>query len=249
MTLCHFAFTPASPAGACRRRQDGRRAPQRLARPRPRPQRRPRHRSFAAGRQRRLPRRRRHQGDRRRRRPASPRKVIVVAVKPQIIADVLPGLRPLVGKDTLVLSIAAGTTLKNLKAGLGDVAIVRSIPNTPAQVGRGITVAIANDSVDKAGEGADYDAARGCRRRRLGREGRHDRLGDRGFRLRPGLCLPHGRGACRRRRLRRLRQGIRRAAGARHGRRRRRTAAPVRSAGRTCSARTSPRRRARPPRL
>jgi pyrroline-5-carboxylate reductase len=78
--------------------------------------------------------------------------VIVVAVKPQIIADVLPGLRDLVGKDTVVLSIAAGTTLKNLKAGVGDAAIVRSIPNTPAQVGRGITVAIANDKVDMAGK-------------------------------------------------------------------------------------------------
>ena len=80
-------------------------------------------------------------------------KVVVVAVKPQIIGDVLPGLRPLVGKDTVVLSIAAGATLKNLKAGVGDAAIVRSIPNTPAQVGRGITVAIANDKVDKAAKG------------------------------------------------------------------------------------------------
>ena len=76
-------------------------------------------------------------------------RVIVVAIKPQIIADVLPTLRTLVGKDTVALSIAAGTTLKNLKAGLGDIAIVRSIPNTPAQVGRGITVAIANARTDK----------------------------------------------------------------------------------------------------
>jgi pyrroline-5-carboxylate reductase len=74
-------------------------------------------------------------------------RVIVVAVKPQIIADVLPSLRGLVGKDTVVLSIAAGTMLKNLKAGLGNAAIVRSIPNTPAQVGRGVTVAIANARV------------------------------------------------------------------------------------------------------
>jgi pyrroline-5-carboxylate reductase len=76
-------------------------------------------------------------------------KVIVVAVKPQIIGDVLPNLRPLVGRETVVLSIAAGTTLKQLAAGVGDTAIVRSIPNTPAQVGRGITVAIANASADK----------------------------------------------------------------------------------------------------
>ena len=78
-------------------------------------------------------------------------KITVVAIKPQVIADVLPRLRALIGKDTIVLSIAAGTTLKNLRAGLGDVAIVRSIPNTPAQVGRGVTVAIANGKVDKAG--------------------------------------------------------------------------------------------------
>ena len=77
--------------------------------------------------------------------------LIVVAVKPQVIADILPGLRPLVGADTIALSVAAGTTLKNLKAGLGDAAIVRTIPNTPAQVGRGVTVAIANAKVDKAG--------------------------------------------------------------------------------------------------
>ena len=78
-------------------------------------------------------------------------KAIVVAVKPQIIAGVLPALRAMIGKDTTVLSIAAGTTLKNLAAGLGDVAIVRSIPNTPAQVGRGVTVAIANRRVTGAG--------------------------------------------------------------------------------------------------
>jgi pyrroline-5-carboxylate reductase len=82
--------------------------------------------------------------------PGVTAKVIVVAVKPQIIGDVLPGLRPMVGRDTIVLSIAAGTTLKQLKAGVGDVPIVRTMPNTPAQVGRGITVAIANARVDKA---------------------------------------------------------------------------------------------------
>ena len=78
-------------------------------------------------------------------------RVIVVAVKPQIIRDVLSSLRPLIGRDTVALSIAAGTTLKQLAAGIGDTAIVRSIPNTPAQVGRGVTVAIANERVDKAG--------------------------------------------------------------------------------------------------
>lgn len=79
-------------------------------------------------------------------------KVIVVAVKPQIIADVLPGLSGLVGRGTVTLSIAAGTTLANLARGIGESAIVRSIPNTPAQVGRGVTAAIANKHVSKSGK-------------------------------------------------------------------------------------------------
>lgn len=82
--------------------------------------------------------------------PAGVASAIVIAVKPQIVAGVLPGLRRLIGRDTVVISIAAGTTLKNLSSGLGDAAIARSIPNTPAQVGRGITVAIANPRVDAA---------------------------------------------------------------------------------------------------
>ncbi len=77
--------------------------------------------------------------------------LLVVAVKPQVIAEILPALRPLIDERTIVLSVAAGTTLKNLAAGLGDCAIVRTIPNTPAQVGRGVTVAIANPKVDAAG--------------------------------------------------------------------------------------------------
>jgi pyrroline-5-carboxylate reductase len=78
-------------------------------------------------------------------------KVIVVAVKPQIIAGVLPGLRHLIGADTVTVSIAAGTTLASLAAGLGEAAIVRAMPNTPAQVGRGITAAVANARVDEPG--------------------------------------------------------------------------------------------------
>lgn len=79
---------------------------------------------------------------------------IVVAVKPQVIADVLPTLRPLVGADTIAVSIAAGTTIANLEAGLGKIAIVRAMPNTPAQIGRGITGAFANAQVGDAGKAA-----------------------------------------------------------------------------------------------
>jgi pyrroline-5-carboxylate reductase len=76
--------------------------------------------------------------------PAVTARVIVVAVKPQMMAAVLPGLRPLIGPGTIVLSIAAGKTIASFTDVFGDVAVVRAMPNTPAQVGRGITGAVAN---------------------------------------------------------------------------------------------------------
>jgi pyrroline-5-carboxylate reductase len=78
--------------------------------------------------------------------------VIVVAVKPQIIKAVLPTLRPLIGGKTIGVSIAAGTTLATLEGGLGPIALVRAMPNTPAQVGRGITAAVANRQVGVPGK-------------------------------------------------------------------------------------------------
>lgn len=72
---------------------------------------------------------------------------IVVAIKPQVSEAVLPTLRPLIGSDTVAVSIAAGTTLADLERGLGPAAIVRAMPNTPAQIGRGITGAVANQRV------------------------------------------------------------------------------------------------------
>jgi pyrroline-5-carboxylate reductase len=87
--------------------------------------------------------------------------VIVVAVKPQIIKSVLPTLRPLIGAKTIGVSIAAGATLATLEGGLGPIGLVRAMPNTPAQVGRGITAAVANRHVDVPGRvliGALLDA-------------------------------------------------------------------------------------------
>lgn len=68
-------------------------------------------------------------------------KALVLAVKPQIIRDALPPLQPLVAAETLVLSIAAGTRIATLRAGLGRGRIVRSMPNTPAEIGMGMSVA------------------------------------------------------------------------------------------------------------
>ncbi len=73
---------------------------------------------------------------------------IVIAVKPQSAAAALKPLSADIGRHTLVLSIMAGRTLDFLQAKLPPkTAIVRAMPNTPAAVGRGITVAVANTRV------------------------------------------------------------------------------------------------------
>jgi pyrroline-5-carboxylate reductase len=69
---------------------------------------------------------------------------IVIAVKPQAAPEVLPTLAPLVGDATVIVSIMAGRTLRFLRAALPAAsAFVRAMPNTPASIGRGITVAVA----------------------------------------------------------------------------------------------------------
>jgi len=73
---------------------------------------------------------------------------IVIAVKPQSAPEAVPPLRPYIGKSTLVLSIMAGRTIGFLEQSLSPgAAIVRAMPNTPAAIGRGISVAVANSKV------------------------------------------------------------------------------------------------------
>ena len=77
--------------------------------------------------------------------------VILLAVKPQMAAAALPAVAGCAGPGTLVVSIMAGKTLANLEAAFpAGTAIVRSIPNTPAAVGRGITVAVPNGRLTPA---------------------------------------------------------------------------------------------------
>jgi pyrroline-5-carboxylate reductase len=77
-----------------------------------------------------------------------PPAVILLAVKPQVTDEVLPGLAKLCGPDTLLVSIAAGRRLASLAAKMPKgAAIVRAMPNTPAAIGRGISVAVANACV------------------------------------------------------------------------------------------------------
>lgn len=76
--------------------------------------------------------------------------VIVFAVKPQTLPDMASAYAPVAGGGAVTLSIAAGRPIGFFEAALGEhAAIVRSMPNTPAAVGRGITAACANARVDE----------------------------------------------------------------------------------------------------
>jgi pyrroline-5-carboxylate reductase len=66
--------------------------------------------------------------------------VVVLSVKPQRLSDVLEGMRGAIQPHALVLSIVAGAPIDKIGAGLQHANIVRSMPNTPAQIGEGITV-------------------------------------------------------------------------------------------------------------
>jgi pyrroline-5-carboxylate reductase len=70
---------------------------------------------------------------------ASHADVVVLSVKPQRLSEVMKGLKG-IRPDALVLSIIAGASMKKISTGLKHKAVVRSMPNTPGQIGEGITV-------------------------------------------------------------------------------------------------------------
>lgn len=75
----------------------------------------------------------------------APPAVILMAVKPQVMDAVFPPVAGLAGKETLVISIAAGKTVAGFERHLASgQAVIRAMPNTPAAIGRGITVCYAN---------------------------------------------------------------------------------------------------------
>jgi len=81
---------------------------------------------------------------------ARPPSLVLFAVKPQGLDAVVPLYKSLVAPDSCFLSIAAGKTLGYFERHLGkDAAIVRAMPNTPAAVGRGMTVLIANGAASE----------------------------------------------------------------------------------------------------
>ncbi|MGY9034814.1 MAG: pyrroline-5-carboxylate reductase [Rhodobacterales bacterium] len=71
--------------------------------------------------------------------------IVLIAVKPQMMPDVVPKLNKLGNSKTLFISIAAGTSISYFQRILGNqTPIVRAMPNTPASIGKGITAIIAN---------------------------------------------------------------------------------------------------------
>jgi len=88
----------------------------------------------------------------------APAKILVLAVKPQNMAAVLAEAAGLAGPETVVVSIAAGIRMETVAAAFADgQAIVRIMPNTPAQIGAGMAVAVGNDAL-AAGDRALVDA-------------------------------------------------------------------------------------------
>lgn len=103
-----------------------------------------------------------------------PPALVLLAVKPQVMDEVASAYRRLAGEGSAFLSIAAGRTTASFRNLLGENApVIRAMPNTPAQVGRGITVLFATARVD--------NAARALSERLMGAVGEVVWVGDEGL--------------------------------------------------------------------
>ncbi len=76
--------------------------------------------------------------------------VVVLSVKPQVLREVLSGVRGLIPRDALILSIVAGARISTIGRVVQHRAIVRVMPNTPAQIGQGMSVWTATSEVSPA---------------------------------------------------------------------------------------------------
>ncbi len=74
--------------------------------------------------------------------------LVVLAVKPQVLEEVFGDLAARLAPETLVMSIVAGARTSRIAGALGTPRVVRVMPNTPAQIGRGISVWTATGAVD-----------------------------------------------------------------------------------------------------
>ena len=100
-------------------------------------------------------------------------RIVVLSVKPQVLSAVCADLNGTLHPSILVVSIVAGARIASIAAGLGHKAIVRTMPNTPAQIGEGMTVWTATDAVS--------DAQREQARAILGALGKQLYVRDEGF--------------------------------------------------------------------
>ena len=76
--------------------------------------------------------------------------IVFLSVKPQVISYVFADLQGKLDDSVLVFSIAAGVPVEKIQAGLGIDSVIRAMPNTPAQIGQGITVWTATSAVTEA---------------------------------------------------------------------------------------------------
>jgi len=76
--------------------------------------------------------------------------IVLLAIKPQFMDQALPDYRRFAKPQTLFLSIAAGKTLTYLRQQVGQVTVVRAMPNTPAAIGRGMSVIVRQPDVSAA---------------------------------------------------------------------------------------------------
>ncbi|WP_353115544.1 pyrroline-5-carboxylate reductase [Microbacterium sp.] len=82
---------------------------------------------------------------------AAAARIVVVGVKPAMVVDLLREIAPVLRDDTIVVSLAAGTTLDTFASVLGaDARVIRSMPNTPATVGKAVTGLAADGAVPAA---------------------------------------------------------------------------------------------------
>lgn len=75
--------------------------------------------------------------------------LIILAVKPQDLAVLLPAIRQYVGSQQLILSIMAGITIESIQKQLGIEKVIRAMPNLPAQIGIGMTVFTSSKEVTR----------------------------------------------------------------------------------------------------
>ncbi len=73
--------------------------------------------------------------------------ILVLSVKPQVLSHVMPEIRRGAHSSKLILSIIAGAKIKTIADGVANASVVRAMPNTPAQIGQGITVWTATPEV------------------------------------------------------------------------------------------------------